>query len=102
MRVRWTGCETQAQRLNLTVEILVNAAGVCRRGRVESCADQDLSAQLLLNVVGTSRLTRLFAQGIYVLYEFFFVFCFVFSVYPVSIRYQANKAAKGCAPSAPF
>lgn len=51
-------------RLNLTVEILVNAAGVCRRGRVENCADHDLSAQLLLNVVGTSRLTRLFAQGI--------------------------------------
>eukprot|EP00752_Nemacystus_decipiens_P002280 g2160.t2 len=52
----------EVQRLNLTVEILVNAAGVCRRGRVENCADQDLSAQLLLNVVGTSRLTRLFAQ----------------------------------------
>eukprot|EP00903_Cladosiphon_okamuranus_P010213 g9672.t1 len=52
----------EVQRLNLTVEILVNAAGMCRRCRVENCADQDLSAQLLLNVVGTSRLTRLFAQ----------------------------------------
>lgn len=57
--------EAQVRRLNLTVEVLVNAAGVCRVGRVESCADQDLSAQLLLNVVGTSRLTRLFAQGTY-------------------------------------
>lgn len=55
------------RRLNLTVEILVNAAGVCRKGRVENCADQDLSAQLLLNVVGTSRLTRLFAQGMHAL-----------------------------------
>lgn len=53
----------QIQRLNLTVDILVNAAGVCRVGRVEKCTDQDLEAQLMLNVVGTSRLTRLFAKG---------------------------------------
>ncbi|CAM9823883.1 unnamed protein product [Pylaiella littoralis] len=52
----------EVQRLNLTVEILVNAAGVCRVGRVENCADEDLNAQLQLNVVGTSRLTRLFAK----------------------------------------
>lgn len=57
------GRKTQVRRLNLTVEILVNAAGVCRLGRVENCADGDLTAQLLLNVVGTSRLTRLFAKG---------------------------------------
>lgn len=61
LHVFWA--ETQVQRLNLTVEILVNAAGVCRVGRVENCADEDLNAQLQLNVVGTSRLTRLFAKG---------------------------------------
>ncbi len=54
----------QVRRLNLTVEILVNAAGVCRVGRVENCADEDLNAQMMLNVVGTSRLTQLFARGI--------------------------------------
>ncbi|CAM9719584.1 unnamed protein product [Scytosiphon promiscuus] len=52
----------EVQRLNLTVDVLVNAAGVCRVGRVEKCTDQDLEAQLMLNVVGTSRLTRLFAK----------------------------------------
>ncbi|CAM9212805.1 unnamed protein product, partial [Hapterophycus canaliculatus] len=52
----------EVQRLNVTVDVLVNAAGVCRVGRVENCSDQDLEAQLMLNVVGTSRLTRLFAK----------------------------------------
>ncbi|CBN78120.1 conserved unknown protein [Ectocarpus siliculosus] len=53
---------TQVQRLNLTVDILVNAAGLCRVGRVNNCAEEDLTSQLMLNVVGTSQLTRLFAK----------------------------------------
>ncbi|CAM9354228.1 unnamed protein product [Ectocarpus fasciculatus] len=52
----------EVQRLNLTVDILVNAAGLCRVGRVDNCAEEDLTSQLMLNVVGTSRLTRLFAK----------------------------------------
>ncbi|CAM9265044.1 unnamed protein product [Ectocarpus sp. 4 AP-2014] len=52
----------EVQRLNLTVDILVNAAGLCRVGRVNDCAEEDLTSQLMLNVVGTSQLTRLFAK----------------------------------------
>ncbi|CAB1104366.1 unnamed protein product [Ectocarpus sp. CCAP 1310/34] len=52
----------EVQRLNLTVDILVNAAGLCRVGRVNNCAEEDLTSQLMLNVVGTSQLTRLFAK----------------------------------------
>lgn len=51
------------KRLNLTVEILVNAAGVCRVGRLESCSEQDVETQLLLNVMGTTLMTRLFVKG---------------------------------------
>lgn len=51
------------KRLNITVEILVNAAGVCRVGRLESCSEEDLEAQLLLNVMGTTLLTRRFVKG---------------------------------------
>lgn len=53
----------QVHRLNITVEILVNAAGVCRTGRVEALQSEDLETQLNLNVIGTSLLTRLFAKG---------------------------------------
>lgn len=53
----------QVKRLNITVEILVNAAGVCRVGRLESCSEEDLEAQLLLNVMGTTLLTRRFVKG---------------------------------------
>lgn len=41
----------------------MNAAGVCHTGRVEALHGEDLQAQLNLNVVGTSLLTRLFAKG---------------------------------------
>lgn len=53
----------QVKRLNITVEILVNAAGMCRVGRVESLQDDDLMAQLQLNIVGTTVLTRRFIKG---------------------------------------
>lgn len=54
---------TQVRRLNITVDILVNAAGVCRAGRVDDTDAEGLREQLELNVVGTSLLSRLFAKG---------------------------------------
>ena len=49
--------------LSITVEILVNAAGVCRVGRLESSSEEDVESQLLLNVMGTTLITRLFVKG---------------------------------------
>lgn len=53
----------KVSRLNMTVEILVNAAGVCRAGRVEHSTSEDMEEQIQLNVLGTSLLTRLFSRG---------------------------------------
>lgn len=45
------------------MDVLVNAAGVCRVGRLETLDEEELINQLQLNVIGTSLLTRLFAKG---------------------------------------
>lgn len=56
-------CVWQVSRLNLSVDILVNAAGVGRLGRLDHSTSQDVEGQINLNVLGTTLLTRLFAQG---------------------------------------
>lgn len=53
----------KVRRLNITVDVLVNAAGVCRVGKLEMLDEEALNDQLQLNVIGTSFLTRLFAKG---------------------------------------
>lgn len=53
----------QVSHLNITVEILVNAAGMCRSGLVGQLSSDDIEAQINLNVLGTSIISRLFAQG---------------------------------------
>lgn len=53
----------QVKRLNITVDILVNSAGVCRVGQFDTLEEEDLNAQMQLNVVGTTLISRLFAKG---------------------------------------
>lgn len=53
----------QVKRLNITVDILVNSAGVCRVGQFDTLEENDLIGQMQLNVVGTTLISRLFAKG---------------------------------------
>ncbi|CAM9139519.1 unnamed protein product [Ascophyllum nodosum] len=52
----------EVKRLNISVEILVNSAGICRVGRVDSLDEEDVMAQLQLNVAGTTSITHPFAK----------------------------------------
>lgn len=54
---------TQVERLNITVEILVNAAGECQVGALETLDLETVQQQVDLNVLGTTLLTKLFATG---------------------------------------
>ena len=59
----WRFDDGQVKRLNISVEILVNSAGICRVGRVDSLDEEDVMAQLQLNVAGTTAITHPFAKG---------------------------------------
>ncbi|CAM9287234.1 unnamed protein product [Discosporangium mesarthrocarpum] len=60
-----TGPDTvyeEVKRLDLSVDVLVNAAGVCWVSKLHKLDKDHMEAQIGLNVMGTTRLTQLFAR----------------------------------------